>query len=74
MLRGPRDSLCLGWSWGPVITNKHSEHGAASPERGLGPRRTPALQSPHVSGGLRPWGSPCQGLLRARRSCDLLLP
>lgn len=27
MLRGPRDSLCLGWSWGPVITDKQSGHG-----------------------------------------------
>lgn len=53
MLQGPWDSLCLGWSWVPVIMNKQSEHGAASLERGPGPRRTPALQSPHVNGGLR---------------------
>ena len=74
MLQGPWDSLCLGWSWVPVIMNKQSEHGAASPERGPGPRRTPALQSPHVNRGLRLWRSSCQGLLCAHRSCTLLLP
>lgn len=58
MLLGPRDSLCLGWSWALAITDKQSGHearllGRGSPQEDLSPS-----QEPHVNGGPGSWGSP----------------